>query len=105
MKEKRLYDDVRWRKARLRYLSEHPLCIFCERSGRDTAAVVVDHIKEHQGDYGLFWDESNWQPLCASCHSGLKRIQERRGYSAAAGIDGVPTDEGHPWNKPKGRGE
>jgi len=46
----------------------------------------------------LFWDESNWQPLCASCHSGIKRIQDHNGFSQAAGIDGQPIDPGHPWN-------
>ncbi|WP_347472778.1 HNH endonuclease signature motif containing protein [Clostridium kluyveri] len=28
----------------------------------------MDHIKAHEGDEKLFWDESNWQPLCKSCH-------------------------------------
>ena len=23
----------------------------------------------HRGDMKLFWDESNWQPLCESCHN------------------------------------
>ena len=71
----------------------------CERQGIVTAATVVDHIKEHKGDYGLFWDESNWQSLCASCHSGIKRTQEKHGYSQAAGVDGMPVDANHPWNK------
>ena len=95
---KRLYESVRWRNARKRYLNEHPLCRICEGSDRLTAATVVDHIQEHKGDYDLFWDESNWQPLCASCHSGIKRIQDHNGFSQAAGIDGQPIDPGHPWN-------
>lgn len=97
-KDKRMYDSARWRKARSRHLSEHPLCEFCARQGYDTPATVVDHIKEHKGDYNLFWDAGNWQSLCARCHSGLKRLQEHHGYSQAAGVDGMPIDASHPWN-------
>lgn len=102
MKEKRLYDSVRWRKARLRFLTANPLCVYCEQQGNDAPATVVDHIKEHHGDHDLFWDEENWQPLCASCHSGRKRRQDRHGYSQAAGLDGTPIDPGHPWNRTDG---
>jgi 5-methylcytosine-specific restriction protein A len=31
-------------------------------------AIVVDHIIPHKGNYKLFWDKSNWQSLCKSCH-------------------------------------
>ena len=33
-----------------------------------TPAAVVDHVLPHRGDWSLFWDESNWQPLCKPCH-------------------------------------
>jgi 5-methylcytosine-specific restriction endonuclease McrA len=94
----RMYDSARWRRARAGHLAEQPLCALCARQGRDTAATVVDHVREHRGDYDLFWDPANWQSLCASCHSGIKRLQERRGYSPAAGVDGMPLDANHPWN-------
>lgn len=100
--ERRLYDSVRWRKARKRFLAEHPLCVMCERSGLDTPATVVDHKKEHKGDLVLFWDEDNWQGICPPCHSRIKQIQESRGYSQAAGVDGTPLDPGHPWNRGRG---
>lgn len=58
----------RWRTARARYLSEHPLCVLCESEGRVTAAEVVDHIRPHRGDMDLFWDEDNWQSLCKQHH-------------------------------------
>ncbi|MGM9590559.1 MAG: HNH endonuclease signature motif containing protein, partial [Faecousia sp.] len=38
-------------------------------AGRLTPATVVDHIIPHRGDRKLFWDESNWQPLCKDCHN------------------------------------
>ncbi|MCG8990866.1 HNH endonuclease [Laribacter hongkongensis] len=49
----------------------------CLAEGRTVAATVVDHITPHRGDQRLFWDSSNWQPLCASCHSGAKQREER----------------------------
>ena len=94
---RRMYDSVRWRKCRRMWLAAHPVCAMCARQGRTTAATTIDHIKPHDGDYDLFWDTGNWQSLCASCHSGIKRAQERHGFSQAAGIDGLPLDEGHPW--------
>ena len=57
-----------WQKARVRYLHSHPLCVECKKVGRLTQATVVDHIVPHRGDQKLFWDESNWQPLCKPCH-------------------------------------
>lgn len=60
--------NARWRQARLLFLRKHPLCAQCQREGRITPATVVDHIIPHRGDQQLFWDESNWQPLCKSCH-------------------------------------
>lgn len=59
----------RWRKAREGYLAKHPLCQSCMLQGKRIAATVVDNIKPHKGDKKLFWDSTNWQPLCASCHS------------------------------------
>jgi 5-methylcytosine-specific restriction protein A len=76
---KRLYDSVRWRKARARFLRDHPLCRMCADRGIDCEARVVDHVVPHRGDYGLFWDVANWSPLCASCHSARKQMLETPG--------------------------
>ena len=59
----------RWRRVSQEFLKAHPLCAECERQGRITPATCVDHIKPHRGDFHLFWDQSNWQPLCTACHS------------------------------------
>lgn len=66
----------KWQKARELYLNENPLCVFCERKGRTTAASVVDHIIAHRGDMVLFWNETNWQSLCKSCHDSVKQSEE-----------------------------
>ena len=91
---KRLYDSVIWREARKRYLNEHPFCVMCRRRGVERRATVVDHIVDHKGDLVKFWDESNWQSLCATDHSGTKRVQTNHGYSQATDASGFPVDPG-----------
>ncbi len=67
-----------WQRARLRHLSSQPLCVMCEQEqpSRVTVATVVDHRVPHRGDMSMFWDESNWQSLCAHHHSSHKQRQE-----------------------------
>lgn len=73
---KRGYDS-RWRTARNKFLKANPLCVKCKEEGKLTKATVVDHIKPHRGDKNLFWDESNWQPLCKSCHDTKTMTEDR----------------------------
>jgi len=61
--------NYRWQRARLAFLAEHPLCATCKANGLTAGAEVVDHKTPHRGDQELFWDRSNWQPLCRKCHS------------------------------------
>ena len=60
--------DSRWRSARAVFLKKNPLCVKCREIGKLTPATIVDHIIPHRGDPILFWDQSNWQPLCKDCH-------------------------------------
>lgn len=60
--------DGKWRTARKLFLQRNPLCVLCLSKGKIAPAVVVDHIIPHRGNKKLFWAESNWQPLCKSCH-------------------------------------
>lgn len=53
-----------WSKASRQFLKEHPLCAVCGKPATET-----DHIVPHKGNKELFWDVSNWQPLCHECHS------------------------------------
>ncbi len=69
----------KWQQARAGFLAKHPLCVYCERDGRTTVATVVDHKVPHRGDMRLFWDATQWQPLCASCHSSTKQSEEAAG--------------------------
>ncbi|MGB4107754.1 MAG: HNH endonuclease signature motif containing protein [Alphaproteobacteria bacterium] len=70
----------KWRKARDGYLRKHPLCVHCEREGRVTAALEVDHIIPHRGDMKLFWNRQNWQGLCKTHHS-IKTASEDGGFT------------------------
>ncbi len=92
--------DYAWQKARDGYLRRHPLCCLCDRQGKVVAASVVDHIVPHRGDKALFWDRSNWQPLCKHCHDSIKQQLERSGRVAGCGADGRPLDPNHHWNRP-----
>lgn len=71
--------DGRWRKARDGYLRRHPLCAYCEREGKVTAATILDHVIPHLGNMQMFWDRDNWQPLCKPCHDVTKAREEGRG--------------------------
>ena len=95
----RLYNSKRWRAYRDQQLRKEPLCAFCAKDGRVTAATVADHRIPHKGDLNLFWDAENLQSLCGPCHSGRKLAIEKRGYDNAIGEDGFPTDPNHPWLK------
>jgi 5-methylcytosine-specific restriction protein A len=57
-----------WDKAREAYLRKHPMCRRHQELGVYVAATVVDHIVPHKGDMAKFWDTTNWQPLCKTCH-------------------------------------
>ena len=94
-----LYNNNKWRSARIGYLRKHPLCVVCQRDGHITEATVVDHIKPHRGDMKLFWNSSNWQSLCAHHHSSYKQRLERRGLQEiGTDSDGIPLDPSHHWN-------
>jgi 5-methylcytosine-specific restriction enzyme A len=72
--------NARWRRVRLVFLREHPLCAdpFGDHEGRATPAECIDHIVAHKGDMKLFWDENNWQPLCLRCNSKKAAKSEGR---------------------------
>jgi 5-methylcytosine-specific restriction protein A len=83
-----------WASARLAWLRQHPLCgdrvggrfpehSSCTREGRAVEAGVVDHIRRHEGNLELFWDEGNWQSLCTRCHA-VKTSMEMNAVRQAA---------------------
>jgi len=81
--------SYRWQQARKSYLSKHPLCAECERSGWITAATDLDHVIPHKGDKAAFWVRANWQGLCHSCHS-RKTAAEDGGWGNATKEESIP---------------
>ena len=65
----------KWRAARDAFLKINDRCAW---PGCGELATLVDHIIPHRGDNHLFWDSSNWQPLCAPCHNRRKQRAERK---------------------------
>lgn len=66
-----------WQKARKEFLQDNRYCKLCQTQGKQTLATIVDHIKPHRGDQTLFWDKTNWQPLCKKCHDRKTQASER----------------------------
>ena len=72
----KLYNNKRWRRYRRMFLAEHPLCINFATCHHE--ATVVDHIQDHKGDWDVFWDSTNHQPMCAYCHN--QKTARTRGW-------------------------
>jgi 5-methylcytosine-specific restriction protein A len=86
-----------WTKARLTFLSRHPLCAHHFARGEIVQAAVVDHKVPHRmgqarlsGDKSeidkasrIFWDTENWQSLCKQCHD-IKTAKEDGGFGRLA---------------------
>jgi 5-methylcytosine-specific restriction enzyme A len=96
---RQLYRTTAWRKGRVIFLRQHPLCERCEAQGRVTAATVVNHRTPHKGDLVLFHSVQNWEACCKPCHDRDVRFEEERGYSKEIGLDGWPVSPNHPANK------
>lgn len=71
----KLYDSTDWRKARIHQLRKEPLCRICQDLGKVTLATVCDHIIPFRV-HGDFFDSSNYQSLCKTCHD-RKSAKER----------------------------
>ena len=106
----RLYDTTRWRKERVIFLAANPDCVKCAKRGKKAKAIAVDHIIKHDDDKELFFDQTNWQGLCVSCHSEKtaqrdggfgNKIKERHDPEKTIGCDmrGIPLDKNHHWNR------
>ena len=106
----------RWRTARAGFLArpENQFCVKCRARGLlnpgtmridgsletnpRRIGLVVDHIVPHRGDQRLFWDRSNWQPLCHDDHDIIKQREEQGRVTGGSDVQGRPTDSSHPWN-------
>ena len=78
------YDTARWRDTARRFRAAHPLCAHSDLgvAGCTLVTEAVDHVVPHRGDARLFWDQTNWQPLCKACHAA-KTARETAGAPVA----------------------
>lgn len=56
-----------WKQAQAEYLAQHDLCVLCDKRRLIMVADVVGHMVQPKGNPVLFWDMTNWQPLCKPC--------------------------------------
>ena len=80
-----------WRKFRLVYLAENPLCVLCAglKPPRLTPATVIDHIKPmSQG--GAKFDPDNLRAVCKACHDGPVQSYNRTGVMKGCDEAGNP---------------
>lgn len=74
----RWYKTARWCRLRLAIFTRDLFtCRTCGHLDGNTSRLVCDHVKPHRGDAVLFWDESNLQTLCKSCHDRIKQAEEQ----------------------------
>ena len=63
----KFYNSKEWKTLRNYYISEHPLCKWCEEEGKVVSGDVVDHVKEIK-DGGARLDQNNLMTLCHRHH-------------------------------------
>ncbi len=71
-KPKRMYDTVSWVEFRIKFLSANPKCYACSEKAR-----VTDHIIAAKLDEKKFWCETNYIPLCLTCHNTITGFFDR----------------------------
>lgn len=64
---KRWYHVQRYRRLRLRVCVDQAFT--CASCGQVQVQLEVDHIVKHDGDPRRFFDRTNLQALCPTCHS------------------------------------
>lgn len=62
------YRSTVWRKLRAHKLHINPICEECNKHGRITPAVMVDHITPINKGGGRL-DMGNLQSMCNHCHN------------------------------------
>jgi 5-methylcytosine-specific restriction protein A len=82
----RLYNQAKWKRLRLAFLKENPLCVLCAEQGIVRASYAADHKLSHfhSGWREDFFDKTKLRSLCMEHHNAhsAQELAEwrRRGY-------------------------
>lgn len=84
-------------RTREEHFRHHPLCVICDKAGRTSLAVVLDHIIPL--DRGGQNEPSNYQGLCEDCHTVKSATEADKSARLKHGAhpSGEPKDPGHHW--------
>ena len=67
------YKSAQWKHARESYITAHPLCEPCLKSGRVTIGQIVHHIvhlsPENINDHSISLSFDNLETVCRDCHA------------------------------------
>ena len=71
------YKTAEWQRLRWECISAALFtCVRCSRIYQ-SPDLVADHIQPHRGDRALFFEPTNLQCMCATCHNREKQREER----------------------------
>lgn len=87
----RIRNSVRWKRLRVAYRLDFPMCEICRSRGILTPAVDVDHKIALEVDATLAYEWSNLQALCRACHA-IKTAAENRDKANRTMTDAPPPD-------------
>lgn len=69
------YNSTAWRKLRLSYMKQHPVCEECLKNGKVTAADSIHHKKSpfrgNDVNWTLLLDPDNLESICRECHARI----------------------------------
>ena len=85
--DRRQRRTYRYQQARAKFLAENPLCLLCDDQGIVTAAAELDHVIPVRDAPNRFWDRTNWQPVCRSCHEEKTAGENRQGEPPKGQLD------------------
>ena len=118
--ERTLYSTYEWQARREDQLARFPHCLGCAACGRgQVIATICDHVLPRSSRPDEPFMSAECQSICASCHVVKKKLERRylagqlkrddlrmssraaieanRGSQRGCDIDGMPTDETHPF--------
>jgi len=76
---RRWYKTARWQKLRWSVLVRDRFrCSRCGKLDGNTSQLVANHKRPHRGNELMFWDDTNIETVCKTCHDGVIQSEERR---------------------------